>query len=354
MAATAPDGQRYIVYNERFISQFKQDSATINAAYAVLAHEVGHHVQNHLLNLTDLNKAKDQECRADYFAGGVLFALCRSLKEAVSALSALPEKVVRDAPLPLCPRVVGQTRLAGTQKVGGTDNPCDRMRTLRTGRLGVEGRAENIRGRINNDKIEFIYDVKALGNKPFKAYILINNEWIIPKPENIEWKDDPTSPGMNKVVTWHYLRDGYTTQMVEKPDSVFGGRPGPQRYPQTHQTLGLRPAHRRRSGRGRSHDSRHKYAGGCRKNVRRLPEVQRSRPGGHHLLYGAEYHPGGLPENDQRHKARTGPVAGLRRRGAARGDRRLAGHQIVPQSAQRLFLLCLFAFDGEQRTKRSF
>lgn len=219
MASTAPDGQRYILYNERFIAQFKQDSATVNAAYAVLAHEIGHHVQNHILNLTDLTKAKDQELQADYFAGGVLFALCRSLREAKSALSALPEKSSATHPSRFAREEQVKQGWQDRKKAEG-ENPCDRMRPLTLKSLGVEGRAENIRGRINDDKIEFIYDVKAFRNKPFKPYIVINNALIIPTPENIEWKGDVKSPGMNKSVIWHYTREsaGYARQMVEKPE----------------------------------------------------------------------------------------------------------------------------------------
>lgn len=221
MASTAPDGQRYILYNERFLAQFKQDPATVNAAYAVLAHEIGHHVQNHKLDLTDLSKAKDQELEADYFAGGVLFALCRSLKEATSALSVLPDKSSATHPS----RFARETKVKEgweTRKRVEGENPCDRMRPLTLKSLGVEGRAENIRGRINDEKIEFTYDVKSFGDKTFRPYIVINSEMIEPKPENIEWVDDlsPIGSNKNKSVIWHYARERarYTPEMVEKKD----------------------------------------------------------------------------------------------------------------------------------------
>jgi tetratricopeptide (TPR) repeat protein len=53
------------LYNTTFLENFKRDAQTKWAAYCVLAHEVGHHLNNHDFTETDVKKRKLLELAAE-------------------------------------------------------------------------------------------------------------------------------------------------------------------------------------------------------------------------------------------------------------------------------------------------
>ena len=65
-------GERRIVYNEDFIRDLRGESDSVWANVAVLAHEVAHHLNNHL-QTGDSETREIEELEADRFAGYVLF-----------------------------------------------------------------------------------------------------------------------------------------------------------------------------------------------------------------------------------------------------------------------------------------
>ena len=87
--ATSEGRQRYILYNTSFLEDFKKDAKTRWAAYCVMAHEIGHHLNNHDFEVTDNRKRKVMELEADKFAGGVMYTLGASLEEAKAGIQLL-------------------------------------------------------------------------------------------------------------------------------------------------------------------------------------------------------------------------------------------------------------------------
>ncbi len=87
--ATVRGRDRYILYSTTFLEQFKKESRTKWAAYCVLAHEIGHHLNNHDIESTDPKARKRMELEADKFAGGVLFVLGATLTEAQAGIEML-------------------------------------------------------------------------------------------------------------------------------------------------------------------------------------------------------------------------------------------------------------------------
>ena len=96
--ATAYKGVRYILYDKKFmssISNYTNDWSNM----LILAHEVGHHINGHSLDLvlyaTDavdaptLEKKRKQELQADEFAGFVLAKLGAPLADAVRVISSI-------------------------------------------------------------------------------------------------------------------------------------------------------------------------------------------------------------------------------------------------------------------------
>lgn len=84
--ATTNGGQRYILYSTTFLEKFKADANTRWAAYSVLAHEIGHHLNGHDFSETDSRKRKLLEMEADQFSGSVLRMLGATLSESQAGI----------------------------------------------------------------------------------------------------------------------------------------------------------------------------------------------------------------------------------------------------------------------------
>ena len=83
--ATIIGDQRYIVYDNRFLESLDSYAGTKWASISVLAHEMGHHYYNHMLNGAGSNPS--MELQADFFSGYVMEKLGASLEEAEAAMS---------------------------------------------------------------------------------------------------------------------------------------------------------------------------------------------------------------------------------------------------------------------------
>jgi predicted metalloprotease len=94
-------GQRYILYDRKFINSLTLGSNKYWSNMFILAHEIGHHVNGHSLDILlyvnnvidpkSLNEKRNQELEADEFAGFVLAKLGATLKETSKVLSNLPQ-----------------------------------------------------------------------------------------------------------------------------------------------------------------------------------------------------------------------------------------------------------------------
>ena len=72
MALMDADGHRMILYSTLFLEKFKADTRTRWAAYSVLAHEIGHHLNHHRFDESDPARRRILELQADEFSGGAL------------------------------------------------------------------------------------------------------------------------------------------------------------------------------------------------------------------------------------------------------------------------------------------
>jgi hypothetical protein len=82
--ATIVQGKRFIIYDNRFLTALDQYSNTKWASISVLAHEIGHHYENHLISGSGSTPAKELE--ADYFSGYALAKIGASLGDATAAM----------------------------------------------------------------------------------------------------------------------------------------------------------------------------------------------------------------------------------------------------------------------------
>ena len=85
--ATTEGRNRYVLYSTTFLENFKRDAQTQWAAYCVLAHEIGHHLNNHDFAENDPKRRKLMELAADRFAGNILQKMGASLEQAQAGIN---------------------------------------------------------------------------------------------------------------------------------------------------------------------------------------------------------------------------------------------------------------------------
>lgn len=83
--ATIIGNKRYIVYDNNFLEDLDAYARSKWASVSVLAHEMGHHYRNHVVDTRGSTPPKEIE--ADYFSGYVMEKLGASLEEARAAMN---------------------------------------------------------------------------------------------------------------------------------------------------------------------------------------------------------------------------------------------------------------------------
>ena len=86
-AAIVQGSTRYLLYNPRFIQEVNNRSGTPWAAYSVMAHEIGHHLQGHTIQPG--GSRPSIELQADSFSGFILARMGASLDESQAAMTSI-------------------------------------------------------------------------------------------------------------------------------------------------------------------------------------------------------------------------------------------------------------------------
>jgi hypothetical protein len=82
--------RRLILYNEDFVRRLQNDSHSVWVPRAILAHELAHHLNNHL-EIATPDRRRIEELEADRFAGHVLFKMGADLKAVTAVFAELRE-----------------------------------------------------------------------------------------------------------------------------------------------------------------------------------------------------------------------------------------------------------------------
>ncbi|MFD2784523.1 membrane-binding protein [Hymenobacter rubripertinctus] len=89
-AAVVYGGQRYLLYNPRFVAAVNQAGRTDWAGISILAHEMGHHLNGHTLRGGGSNPADELE--ADEFSGFVLRKMGAGLAQAQAGMAVVSDE----------------------------------------------------------------------------------------------------------------------------------------------------------------------------------------------------------------------------------------------------------------------
>jgi hypothetical protein len=82
--ATIISGKRWIVYDNNFLERVDYYSKTKWASISILAHEMGHHYYNHVVD--GKGSTPPKEIQADYFSGVLMAKLGAGLEESIAAI----------------------------------------------------------------------------------------------------------------------------------------------------------------------------------------------------------------------------------------------------------------------------
>ncbi len=85
--ATIIGGKRWIIYDNEFLERLDYMAKTKQASISVLAHEIGHHYYNHVVD--GRGSTPPKEIQADYFSGVVMAKLGYTLGDAIAAMQSV-------------------------------------------------------------------------------------------------------------------------------------------------------------------------------------------------------------------------------------------------------------------------
>jgi hypothetical protein len=86
-AIVGKDGLRYIVYDNKFLSDIENSTNANWISISILAHELGHHLNGHTLIRANLPQARAEELEADEFSGFILAKLGANIEQAFAAMN---------------------------------------------------------------------------------------------------------------------------------------------------------------------------------------------------------------------------------------------------------------------------
>ena len=223
--ATESDGKRYILYSSVFLSKIKEDSKSKWAVYSLLAHEIAHHVLGHNLSEKDPKRRKELELQADEYSGRILNTLCASKEDAIAAISTMDN----NEPGKLYPPWEARKEAVfdgwiekqeDWHSKGG--HPCEsgKIMDLTFGNKYKHNRAKNIRAELMEQQMKITYDAFPKSGHTVCETFIVSAKNVRLSPQSLTWENEKTKYGENQTVIWHFAKDGYTKEQVEKPEEL--------------------------------------------------------------------------------------------------------------------------------------
>jgi PAN domain len=207
-ARLSNEGKHLILFNKQFMEQVRQGTGTDWSLVGITAHEIGHHVGNHIVRKEDGEvvftvPGNSAELEADYYAGFALGKMGSTVDEAIAAMRWLPDPGPGKNHPPRDQRVEETSR--GWQNAKA-DQPLAQKR-IEPARFDIESKFAS---RVNRD----IY-----GHDILKLPGVRQDECAMKCYENSACK----AYSFDKWNGWCFLKDTLVPTLLDPP-SVLGVR----------------------------------------------------------------------------------------------------------------------------------
>lgn len=218
-------GQRYIIYSEKFLENFKTKSLTRWAAYSLLAHEIGHHVYHHAFGDKNREQSHHDELEADDFSARVLAHLGATLDEALAGIRTFDQDGESDShPGPDIREEV--ITIAYKEEVGKLGNiginkfVIDLDKSCFTNPWNLAS-AGNTQAELDNEKVTIKIQIPSqYAGKRLKVCLKTNDPSMIPEARTAgsvsgTGVDMPYIPTVS--IVWNYKMDRYGQDQISRP-----------------------------------------------------------------------------------------------------------------------------------------
>jgi hypothetical protein len=206
--------KRYIMYSNEFLKKFTADARTKWAAYAVFAHEIGHHVLLHDIEDTVAANRRLMEHQADAWAGRILARMGANRADALAALNALADDNSRFYPVKSA-RIQSMGIAYDQEKLALGKEGAIIITSNRTA-ISIDPKSfnrwsivkkENVKATIDDDiiTVELINISAYYGNRTL--YIKLTSNDGNMRVTKVDGTGENLNYQANKTIIWHYNED---------------------------------------------------------------------------------------------------------------------------------------------------
>ena len=205
---------RYLLYSNQFLKKFTSDTRTKWSAYAVFAHEIGHHVLLHDLEDTSAVNRKRFELQADAWAARILARMGASREDALAAVSALTDDNSRYYPKKSAR--VEQMGIAYDEEKAALDRTTQTANAANRTAISIDPKSfnrwsivkkENVKATIDDDKVVIELNNISDFYRERTLSIKISSSDGNMRVNKVEGTGENLNYQANKKIIWRYNED---------------------------------------------------------------------------------------------------------------------------------------------------
>ena len=212
--ATLRGRSRYLLYSNQFLKQFTSDARTKWAAYAIFAHEIGHHVLGHDLEDTLASNRRKFELQADAWAARILARMGASREDALAAVNALTDDNSRYYPKKSAR--LESMGIAYDEEKAGLDKTTSSANAANKTSISIDPKSfnqwsvvkkENVKATIDDDKIVIELNNISDFYRERTLYIKLSSNDGNMRVTKVEGVGENLKFETTKKIVWHYNED---------------------------------------------------------------------------------------------------------------------------------------------------
>jgi hypothetical protein len=244
--ATMRGDERYLLYSNEFLKKLATDTRTRWSAYAVFAHEIGHHHSLHNLKDTSTTNRRRFELEADDFAARILARMGASREDALAAVNGLtddnspnyPEKSAR----------LEQMGIAYDEEKEAVDKVTQDAQAANKTSIAIDPKSfnrwcivkkENVNATIDEDKVVIeLNNISAQFRERTLWVKIASNDGNL-RVTKVEGTGQSLKYEANMKIVWRYRADGMTKSIASSAEKIRISVYAMNNLPQKAEGLGM-------------------------------------------------------------------------------------------------------------------